>query len=269
MGFYGNISNTTKVQFSFDRIFSSRSAMDDAVNAGTDSVFAGKFVLVSYDKEVHKFSVYYLKTGNIYLNLSDAEAGRNQIMLTSLEEGTIVRIPLSHDLAQLTPVDKLANIEATAANVGKYYLTRDALGFYSVFNVGTVDDPEYQVEPVAEKFNFSTYYFINENHELELIAEDNTDNPYLVNYLMDTRKYGSGRGYDGTVWQKVYIDGEPRFAMVAELNSIVPTLAITTDAPTVTPKAPHFDVDSSNVYYKLHIQPTPGLWIKPAKSSSD
>lgn len=59
MGFYGNINNTVKVQFSFDRIFSSRSAMVEAVNNGTDAVFAGRFVLVSYDKEVHTFPLYF------------------------------------------------------------------------------------------------------------------------------------------------------------------------------------------------------------------
>ena len=44
--------------------------------------------------------------------------------------------------------------------------------------------------------------------------------------------------------------------MVAELNSVVPTFDITVDAPTVTPIAPHWDSDTSNVYYKLHLQPS-------------
>ena len=73
MGFYGNISNTTKVQFNFDRIFSSRTAMDDAVANGTDGVFAGRFVLVSYEKEVANFPLYYLNNGRIYDNRADAE----------------------------------------------------------------------------------------------------------------------------------------------------------------------------------------------------
>jgi hypothetical protein len=40
--------------------------------------------------------------------------------------------------------------------------------------------------------------------------------------------------------------------MIAELNSVVPTFDITADAPTMTPITPHFDADSTNVYYKLH-----------------
>jgi hypothetical protein len=43
--------------------------------------------------------------------------------------------------------------------------------------------------------------------------------------------------------------------MVAELNSVVPTFDISVDAPTAVPLKPHFDTDTSNVYYKLHVQP--------------
>jgi hypothetical protein len=171
-------------------------------------------VLVSYDKEVHNFPIYYLKDDKLYSNLTDAMAGENEITLSI---DTIVHIPLDHKL----------------------------------------DD-----------ISFTGYYkFIADTGALEPIANENTENIYLTNYLLDIEEYGSGRGYDGTVWQKMYAENKSYFAMVAELNSIVPTLAITTDAPTVTPKAPHFDVDSSNVYYKLHIQATPGLWIKPAEGS--
>lgn len=185
--------------------------MVEAVENGTDAVFAGRFVLVSYDKEVYDFPIYYLSAGKIYSNMTDAERQENEV---TLPQGTIIHVPMEHDLDNVS-------------------LTR--------------------------------YYFINENSELEVVAEGNLDNPYLINYLIDTRQFGAGRGYDGTVWQKMYADGAPYFAMVAELNSIVPTLAITADAPTVIPRAPHFDVDTSNVYYKLHIQSNPGLWIKPAK----
>ena len=43
--------------------------------------------------------------------------------------------------------------------------------------------------------------------------------------------------------------------MVAELNTVVPTFDISADAPTLLPITPHFDTDSTNVYYKLHWQP--------------
>jgi len=49
MGFYGNISGSNKSAFTFDRVYTSRRAMDEALTAGTDNVFLGRFVLVEYD----------------------------------------------------------------------------------------------------------------------------------------------------------------------------------------------------------------------------
>ena len=37
MGFYGNITNTSKTQFQFDRIYSSRSAMENKMY--TDNIY--------------------------------------------------------------------------------------------------------------------------------------------------------------------------------------------------------------------------------------
>jgi hypothetical protein len=53
--------------------------------------------------------------------------------------------------------------------------------------------------------------------------------------------------------------------MVAELNTVVPTFDVTADAPSVVPIMPHFDTDSTNVYYKLHWQPQWGFRIKAAR----
>jgi hypothetical protein len=40
--------------------------------------------------------------------------------------------------------------------------------------------------------------------------------------------------------------------MIAELNTVVPTFEIEMDAPSQMPLAPHFDIESSDIYYKLH-----------------
>ena len=50
MGFYGNTTDTSKTHFQFDKIFSSRTAMDRACAEGTDEVYTGRFVLVKYDQ---------------------------------------------------------------------------------------------------------------------------------------------------------------------------------------------------------------------------
>jgi hypothetical protein len=64
----------------------------------------------------------------------------------------------------------------------------------------------------------------------------------------------------------VTVDGvqrtETKYVMIAELNSVVPTFDISVDAPTETPLMPHYSTDSSNVYYKLHVQPSWGMRIK-------
>ena len=90
---------------------------------------------------------------------------------------------------------------------------------------------------------------------------------YHNNYQTDIDIYGESRGFDSTVWQKIYVDDTEKYAMIAELNSVVPTFDITLDAPTINPIPPHFDADSNNVYYKLHMQPTWGFKIKEATGS--
>lgn len=47
MSFYGNITNTSKTTFSFDKIYANRRDMDDACASG-DGVFLGRYVLVEY-----------------------------------------------------------------------------------------------------------------------------------------------------------------------------------------------------------------------------
>ncbi len=49
MSFYGNITNTARSPFTFDRIYSSRYAMEQAMTS--DGVYAGRYVLVEYDKD--------------------------------------------------------------------------------------------------------------------------------------------------------------------------------------------------------------------------
>jgi hypothetical protein len=52
--------------------------------------------------------------------------------------------------------------------------------------------------------------------------------------------------------------------MIAELNSVVPILDVSADAPTLAPIMPHFDKDSTNIYYKLHMQPSWGFRVRAA-----
>lgn len=93
------------------------------------------------------------------------------------------------------------------------------------------------------------------------------DTNYLTNFAIDVAAYGTSRGFDSTVWQKVYAEGTEKYVMVAELNSVVPTFDLSADAPTLIPITPHFDNDSTNVYYKLHQQAAWGIRTKAASNA--
>lgn len=87
---------------------------------------------------------------------------------------------------------------------------------------------------------------------------------YVNNFNIDRETYNTSRGYDSTVWQKTFVAGVEKYVMVAELNTIVPTFDIVNDAPSLLPLTPHFDGNSTNVYYRLHWQPSWAIRTKAA-----
>ena len=87
---------------------------------------------------------------------------------------------------------------------------------------------------------------------------------YVNNFNLDRETYNTNRGYDSTVWQKTFVNGVEKYVMVAELNTIVPTFDIVNDAPSLLPLTPHFDGNSTNVYYRLHWQPSWAIRTKAA-----
>ena len=147
---------------------------------------------------------------------------------------------------------------------------------------------EYELESIGSEtekymyvFNYSIWEKYNEDPESYnyylCTAYDGSvetwehvvDPSYSYNYNIDQTYCEThiGRGYDCTVWQKIYSNGKLSYAMLAELNSIVPTFAISADAPTEIAMAPHFDDRSTNVFYHLHTQPSWGMRIKKADES--
>ena len=81
------------------------------------------------------------------------------------------------------------------------------------------------------------------------------DNSYAYNYEIDKAFYPEKRGYDSTVWQKVFVGNNSKYVMVAELNAMAPSFEIVVDAPTMNPIPPHFDNASNEMEYFMHIQP--------------
>lgn len=224
MGFYGNITNTSKTQFQFDRTYSSRSAMENKMY--TDNVYAGRYVLVEYDStpELGAFSRVYFFSGIAYTS-PNHEVG------TGITKNDVDYGDIRFTADNVTPTNQLVYKNCT-------------------FYVCT-----------SEKIEGSTEWATWER------VVNSTD-PYVTNYNIDIAAYGSGRGYDSTVWQKAYIDGSEKYIQIAELNSVVPTFDIAADAPTMSPITPHFDVNSTNVYYKLHVQPQWGLRVKEGQNEN-
>lgn len=91
--------------------------------------------------------------------------------------------------------------------------------------------------------------------------------PYYSSFETDVAEYG--RGYDSTVWVKRY-DVETnkyKYAMIAELNAVVPTLHLVIEEPNPTPMTPYFDRDTTNIDYYLHTQGEYGTRVKRINNS--
>ncbi len=222
MSFYGDITNTSRTHFQFDRIYANRAEMETYQDS--DGIYAGRFVLIEYNNEMHMDSFLRVRK----------------------DENNNFYTTFSADTSQ------------------EALLTRDNI------QVGTiVYESAYETQPNSGYFakNCTFYKCVGYNANNVALFEDvvgeNEEDPHVTNYTIDFRKYG--RGYDSTVWQKVYDGGIEKYIMVAELNTVIPTFDLQPDAPTQTPIVPHFDIQGSDIYYKLHHQPQWGFRVKSAK----
>lgn len=249
MGFYGNITNTSKIQFVFDKTYQNRKQMEE--NMATDNVYIGRYVLVDYDlnfpgkayNRLYKYSStqFYFSPG--WEQATRARSSSEPYYLKD-EEGNITGI--------------------NTVEIGPYALY-DGEPIY-------VWDEDKQIEVYYQ----ALYVEGSDYPKFELIDSPSgaiaSTNFYYGNYMIDKEYYGDGnigRGWDSTVWQKVYSDNTEKYVMIAELNSVVPTFDLAIDQPTLNPMTPHFDSDSSSLYYRLHVQPNWGFRIANYDNLSD
>lgn len=293
MGFYGNITNTTRTQFSFDATYPSRYEMDTQV--ANDGVYVGRYVLVEYDKDIKGSlsgipQVYKITTDGLNKDFALSISADFIVGEKEDEEGnkvnpTIIRCITEDDRKNIADgtlkyTDNLIEQGTVLRVPGE--LNDDGEPIYNlVANSGTHKDPK---DSLSDEYWVATG---NEQFVITMVTEDEQGRPvkqyttftgalweslgnssqdsFTLNFTRDKQYYKTSRGYDSTVWQKVLDKGYEKYVMVAELNTIVPTFDITADAPTIVPLRPHFDVDSTNVYYKLHWQPTWGLRIRSSE----
>lgn len=229
MGFYGNITNTSNTTFQFDRIYPNRLSMDANVN--NDGIFIGRYVLVEYDQNT-AYPIVFINEGKFYSSPNH-------------EGATRIQYGQSSDQIYLNDI-----VQNQEENVIQYYKCNGSIAeivdgkqiIYATFE--NIDDKP------SEHTNYITNYQIDENHYYNV-----TDYTEI-----------SFKGYDSTVWVKTTVNVNDKlitkYVNIADMNSVVPTFDIAADAPTMEPLTPHFDADSTNVYYKLHTQAPFGFRVK-------
>lgn len=315
MGFYGNITNTSRTQFTFDRIYSSRYEMD--FNCKDDGVYAGRYVLVEYEsdfsEDIYRKDFYYVE-GNMYTQMDtthgpDGYAGPIATSLvtaaeSNIEDGTIAKIVAGRGITDVNKVPRYIRIlksndskfeEITEADYLSYWSgnalpnLEDASSLHAHIVNGVLTNKSPAMvggmclcAPIGYAYKATlsdTYYMATVRGKTLTWQQINSGSTnFSQNFNIDTKRYGTSRGYDSTVWQKVYTSipdattGSPnlgryeKYVMIAELNTVVPTFDICADAPSIVPIAPHFDANSTNVYYRFHWQPQWGIRTKAANS---
>lgn len=283
MSFHGDITNISPTFFQFDKTFQNRYVMEQ--NMTTDGIYPGRFVLIKYDND---------QAISDYVSAYPIEYDGN-IIFTAVATDTLgIQAPFK--MADFRPVSGV-----TKTNVTNYYFKR-ANQYIRVPSDGYYDPVEtYYGAYVNDNLTTENYLcslnqiiqardpnngeLLNEwyqctgsgiAHSLNnvgfwtLLAEEDVKT-YNRNFWVDMSNYGTdsdfdplNRGYDSTVWQKIYSEKGERYELVARLNALMPAMELVADAPSQTPLAPHLDTKSSDALYSIHV-PTPwGFRVKPA-----
>lgn len=266
MGFYGNIVNINKTQFNFDRVYSSRYEMDKRIK--DDNVYVNRYVLVEYSEEGSEDSFkscYLSPEGRFYGGYKQNEGVTIQEALngavTFPDAWELTVVPKTSTVTNYTEIreGEIIRIPATLFDIDGKITER--------FNFRDANAGPEGADEIGSLNGSTTLYYVatlyNGKGSFEFVSEDNSE--YVRNYTIDIKRYGAGRGYDSTVWQKVYRNGQEEYIMIAELNASTPAFGLQADAPTIVPQIPHFDTDSTNKMYQLHWQPAWGLRVKAAE----
>lgn len=170
MGFYGNITNTSKTTFTFDKIYSNRLQMDNSCTS--DGIFLGRYVLVEYGLPATQYLVGYLDNKIMYDDPSD----RSDSHIILCENGKLVKVKRSNQWYLY-----VGNVTASGTKEWKY-LTR--------ITNDRVDDEQYNLNyqidyPIYGRGYDSTVWikqYINNQETYVQIAELNTVVPNFSIY---------------------------------------------------------------------------------------
>ena len=151
MSFYGDITNTSRTHFQFDRIYANRAEMETYQES--DGIYAGRFVLVEYNNEMHMDS---------FLRVRRDE---NNNFYTTFSADTSQEALLTRDNIQ---IDTIVYESAYETQPNSGYFAKNCTFYkcigYNVNNVALFED----------------------------IVGENEEDSHVTNYTIDFRKYGRG-----------------------------------------------------------------------------
>lgn len=247
MSLYGNIASTAP--FQFDRIFGSRSEMDQI---GTpedkfvdDGVYAGRYVLVKYDTKLENAIPVAMLSNDDLDRVGELVAGKEVASdIFKLFQGTEAIKAGSTD-PRLIPNQIYAAHFASSDAVLEAKLNRY---FFFEFT------GEYE-----DQTSIAQFKFIQEGKEND---ENKSKYLYPIHYAQDRTNYetidqqASSKGYDGTIWMKTYVEDnskyKEKYIYIGSLNAAMPALKVTPEAPEGGFRLPHLNVTDSDTY-DLHI----------------
>lgn len=342
MSFYGSISDRSRTDLKFDKIYPNRYSMD--LNAEVDDIFVGRYVLVNYEdgykafvpdttKKEDGYYQDYLK--NEYTDFYCIEKNKgtcsflSDFVFTNAGNGNIegsyqakelqainkdlifkvqpgrhlynfneepfyaaIRVLSKYDIellyissfeeyerywnAQSNAPEEAARPHVKIENEQAYLVIQNDTWIqrvYSRLNSGIGEETGIVYVKIGSYHKYTT----SQNEEIwiwpknkrailagELSSEDNLTEKEIINFNIDHTIYGTDRGYNSTVWEKIYISGHYKYIKIAELNAYVPSFDLRVNAPTSTPKTPQISTVGDNINYNIDWQPSWGLRVKSA-----
>lgn len=247
MSLYGNIASTAP--FQFDRIFGSRSEMDQI---GTpedkfvdDGIYAGRYVLVKYDTKLENAIPVAMLSNDDLERVGKLVAGKEVVSdIFKLFQGTEAIKAGSTD-PRLIP-----NQIYAAHFVPSDEVRKAKLNCYFFFEF----TGEYE-----DQTSIAQFKFIQEGEEND---ENKSKYLYPIHYAQDRANYetidqqASSQGYDGTIWMKTYVEDnskyKEKYVYIGSLNASMPALRVTPEVPEGGFRLPHLNVTDSDIY-DLHI----------------
>lgn len=256
MSFYGSISNAGKTSLIFDRVYPNRKAMDN--NCQEDEVFVGRCVLIEYDDNTFAYNQGFVVYGVNGINKNDSYQVYGDITATKpyrigdipdsegygIAIGSVVRAKVINDDGSLASRDTFffvcEGVMPETNNIAAFKLVDQA----------TLPSEALNPEDGESITDYDLNYYIDKKY-----SEDN--------------QIPFNSGWDSTVWQKVAEHGILRYKMIASLNSESPIFKVRPEAPSITPVAPHFGEESTNMTYTLHMPTTWGFKVKNIEDADE